>query len=69
VHVEFVQNGKLWAIASEMLETNDSQVIPDDVVMQTTGTNRKALKARGIRFQLGITHSLTTEQVLGCSPR
>jgi hypothetical protein len=39
-----VQDGKLWATASEMLKTNDSQVIPDDVVMQTTGTNKKALK-------------------------
>jgi TPP-dependent indolepyruvate ferredoxin oxidoreductase alpha subunit len=73
VHVEFVQNGKLWATASEMLKTNDSQVIQDDVVIQT-GANKKMLKeirlqpsARGTRFQLGITHSLATEQVLGAA--
>jgi len=27
-----------------MLKTNDSQVIQDDVVIQTTGTNKKVLK-------------------------
>lgn len=44
VQVEFVQNGKTMATASGMLKTNDSQVIQDDVVIQTTGANKKVLK-------------------------
>lgn len=44
VRVEFVQNGKTVATASGTLKVNDSQVIQDDVVIQTTDANKKVLK-------------------------
>jgi hypothetical protein len=44
VQVEFVQNGKTMATASGMLKTNDSQVVQDDVVIETNGANEKVLK-------------------------
>jgi hypothetical protein len=44
VQVEFVQNGKTIATASGILKTNDSEVIQDDIVIQTSGANKKVLK-------------------------
>lgn len=44
VRVEFIQNGKTLATASGTLKMNDSQVIQDDVVIQTTHANKKVLK-------------------------
>lgn len=44
VQVKFEQNGKFVATASGTLKMNDSQVIQDDVVIQTTITHKKILK-------------------------
>jgi hypothetical protein len=44
VYVKFEQNGKIVATASGTLKMNDSQVTQDDVVIQTTGADKKVLK-------------------------
>ncbi|MGA9977285.1 MAG: hypothetical protein WBQ08_01415 [Candidatus Sulfotelmatobacter sp.] len=44
VHVEFVQNGKTVATVSGTLKKDDAQVSQDDIVIQTTSTNKKVLR-------------------------
>lgn len=44
VHVKFMHDGKTVATEPATLKTNDSQVTQDDLVFQTTSTNKKELR-------------------------
>jgi len=44
VHVRFMQHGKTVATAPATLKTNDRQVTQDDLIFQTTGTNKRELR-------------------------